>query len=198
MGDDDGTVTLFDTETRAARRPPPRSRSGLEPRLRSRGRLARDRRKREPGPSSPDTSKVWDADTARERSSASLRRHPAGAGLEFFPITEIDPDRRALIVTYSGGDLNRTTGVWLRDLTPGTPSRSEEPSESPRALPARPPGRFPVGACWSDGRGPAVDAETLRVVRRSPVGALTNGLADDGRTLAIEDVEGSLGLLDLH
>jgi WD40 repeat protein len=43
----------------------------------------------------------------------------------------------------------------------------------------------------------AVDAETLRVVRRYPVGALTAGISGDGSTLAVEDPDGSLRLLDL-
>ena len=57
-----------------------------------------------------------------------------------------------------------------------------------------PDGRLLVS---SDRATYAVDAEALRVVRRYPVGALTNGLSADGSTLAIEGVDGSLRVLDL-
>ena len=43
----------------------------------------------------------------------------------------------------------------------------------------------------------AIDAETLRVVRRYPVGAYTTGISADGRMLAIGGRDGSVRLLNL-
>ena len=199
IGDEDGTVTLFDTETRepfADHQAP-----GVV------WTLAFD-----PGGDSLAIAgsasidllsgyvEVLDADTARVRSSAPLRHHPAGAGLGFFETANYDPDGRALIVTYSGGDIDRTTGVWMRrfdarDAKPlGRAVRVAARSTSTAPL-STPDGRLLVS---SDRATYAVDAETLRVVRRYPVGALTNGMSADGSTLAVEDVEGSLRLLDLR
>jgi DNA-binding SARP family transcriptional activator/WD40 repeat protein len=199
IGDDDGTVTLFDTKTRkpfADHQAPGVVWSlDFDP---GTGSLAIA------GTASPDLLtgyvEILDADTARMRTSASLRRHPAGAGLGFFETANYDPDGRALIVTYSGGDLDRTTGVWLRrfdarDAKPlGRAVRVAARSTSTAPL-SSPDGRLLVS---SDRATYAVDAKTLRVVRRYPVGALTNGLSADGSALALEDVEGSLRQLDLR
>jgi WD40 repeat protein len=105
-----------------------------------------------------------------------------------------------LIVTYSGGDLDRTTGVWMRRFD----AQNAKPlgravrvaARSTSAAPMlSPDGRLLVS---SDRATYAVDPETLRVVRRYPVGALTNALSADGSTLALEDVDGSLRLLQLR
>jgi WD40 repeat protein/DNA-binding SARP family transcriptional activator len=197
IGDDDGTVTLFDTETRkpfADHQAPGVVWSlAFDPGTDS---LAIA------GTASPDLLsgyvEILDADTAHMRSSASLRRHPAGAGMGFFETANYDG--RALIVTYSGGDLDRTTGTWMRrfdarDVKPlGRAVRVAARSTSTAPL-SSPDGRLLVS---SDRATYAVDAKTLRVVRRYPVGALTNGMSADGSALALEDVEGSLRLLDLR
>jgi DNA-binding SARP family transcriptional activator/WD40 repeat protein/energy-coupling factor transporter ATP-binding protein EcfA2 len=199
IGDQDGTVTLFDTETREAfaehQAPGVVWTLAFDPGGDSLA-LA--------GNASPDLLsgylQVLDADTARLRSSAALRRHPAGGGLGFFDAANYDPDGRALIVTYSGGDVDRTSGVWMRrfdaqDAGPLGRAVRVSPRSTSTAPLLSPDGRLLVS---SDRATYAVDAETLRVVRRYPVGALTNGLSADGSTLAVEDVDGSLRILDLR
>ena len=133
------------------------------------------------------------------RTSLSLGRHPAGPNLGVFVAVNYGPDGRSLIVTYSGGDLDRTTGVFMRrfnarDGTPlGRAVRIAPRSTTPGPL-SSPDGHLVVS---SDKATYAVDAETLRVVRRYRVGALTAGISADGSTLAVEDPDGSLRLVDL-
>jgi WD40 repeat protein len=84
-----------------------------------------------------------------------------------------------------------------RDATPlGRAVRVAPRSTSTGPL-SSPDGRLLVS---SDKATYAVDAETLRVVRRYRGGAEGRGAAisADGSTLAVEDVDGSLRLLDLH
>jgi WD40 repeat protein/DNA-binding SARP family transcriptional activator/energy-coupling factor transporter ATP-binding protein EcfA2 len=198
IGDDDGTVTLFDTETREPigdhQAPGVVWSLAFDPRTNS---LAIA------GSTSPDLLsgyvEILDADTARLRSSISLHRHPAGAGLAFFETANYSPDGRSLIVTYSGGDLDRTTGTFMRrfdarEATPQGRAVRVAPRSTSTAPMSSPDGRLLFS---SDNATYAVDAETLRVDRRYPVGALTTGLSADGSTLAVEDVDGSLRLLDL-
>ena len=198
IGDDDGTVTLFDTETREAigdhQAPGVVWSLDFYPRT---GSLAIA------GSASPDLLsgyvEILDAETARVRNSISLGRHPAGAGLGFFETANYSPDGRSLIVTYSGGDMDRTTGTFMRrfDAREATP-RGRAVRVAPRST-STAPMRSPDGRLLfsSDRATYAVDAETLRVERRYPVGALTAGISADGRTLAVEDVDGSLRLIDL-
>jgi WD40 repeat protein len=198
VGDDDGTVTLFDTETREPigdhQAPGVVWSLAFDPRTNS---LAIA------GSTSADLLsgyvQVLDGDTARVRSSISLGRHPAGAGLGFFETANYSPDGRSLIVTYSGGDIERTTGTFMRrfDAREGTPQGRAvrvAPRSTSTAPMSSPGGRLLFS---SDKATYAVDAETLRVDRRYPVGALTAGISADGSTLAVEDVDGSLRLLDL-
>jgi DNA-binding SARP family transcriptional activator/WD40 repeat protein len=198
VGDEDGTVTLFDTETR-------------EPIAEHQAAGTVATLDFDPagdslalaGIASPDLRsgymEILDVETARVRASVSLGHHPAGAGLIFFEAVSYAPDGRSLIVTYTGGDLDRTSGVFMRrfnarDATPlGTAVRVAPRSTSmPPTL--SPDGRLLVS---SDKATYAVDAGSLRVVRRYPVGALTAGISADGSVLAAEDPDGSLRLLDL-
>jgi DNA-binding SARP family transcriptional activator/WD40 repeat protein len=198
VGDDDGTVTLFDTETRepiAEHQAP-----GVV------WSLAFDSGTdllAIAGNDSPDLLsgylEILDAETARMRSSASLH-HPAGPDVGFFTTANYDADGRSLIVTYSGGDLDRTSGVFLRrfdarDAAPQGRAVQVAPRSTSTQPLSSPDGRLLVS---SDRATYAVDAETLRVERRYPVGALTAGISGEGSTLALEDVEGSLRLLDLR
>jgi DNA-binding SARP family transcriptional activator/WD40 repeat protein len=198
VGDDDGTVTIFDTETReplAEHQAPGVVWSlAFDPGTDSLAIAGND---------SPDLLsgylEILDAETARVRSSASLR-HPAGPDVGFFTTANYDADRRSLIVTYSGGDLDRTSGVFLRrfdarDAAPQGRAVQVAPRSTSTQPLSSPDGRLLVS---SDRKTYAVDAETLRVERHYPVGALTAGLSADGTTLAVEDPDGSLRLLDLH
>ncbi|MGH2953912.1 MAG: BTAD domain-containing putative transcriptional regulator, partial [Solirubrobacterales bacterium] len=198
VGDDDGTVTLFDTETRDPigdhQAPGVVWSLAFDPSgdsLALAGSASRDLLS--------GYVEILDAGTARVRGSVALDQHPAGAGVGFFETANYDPDGRSLIVTYSGGDIDRKTDVFMRrfDAREATPlgkavrvaprSTSTQPMSSPD-------GRLLVA---SDRATYAVDAETLRVARRYRVGALTAGISADGRTLAAEDPDGSLRLLDL-
>jgi WD40 repeat protein/DNA-binding SARP family transcriptional activator len=198
VGDDDGTVTLFDTETREPigehQAPGVVWSLAFDPGTDS---LAIA------GSSSPDLLsgyvEILDADTARVRRSISLDRHPAGAGLEFFETANYGPDGRSLIVTYAGGDVDRSTGTFMRrfdarEATPQGRAVRVAPRSTSTAPMSTPDGRLLFS---SDKATYAVDAATLRVDRRYPVGALTAGISADGSTLAVEDVDGSLRLLDL-
>jgi DNA-binding SARP family transcriptional activator/WD40 repeat protein len=198
VGDEGGTVTLFDTETR--------ERVGDHQAPAEAWALAFD-----PGGDSlalagstgPGVSsgfvEILDADTARVRSSISLGRQPAGANLGAFVTVNYGPDGRSLIVTYSGGFFRRMTGVFMRrfDARDGTPLggavrvAARATSTAPMSSPD---GRLVFS---SDKATYAVDAETLRVVRRYRVGALSAGISADGGTLAVEDPDGSLRVLDL-
>ena len=198
VGDDDGTVTLFDTEAREPigehQAPGVVWSLAFDPRTDS---LAIA------GSASPDLLsgyvEILDADTARVRRSISLDRHPAGAGLGFFETANYGPDGRSLIVTYSGGDLDRTTGTFMRrfdarEATPQGRAVRVAPRSTSAAPMSSPDGRLVFS---SDRETYAVDPATLRVARRYPVGALTAEISADGGTLAVEDVDGSLRLLDL-
>ncbi len=127
------------------------------------------------------------------RSSISLGRHPAGANLGVFVAVNYGPHGRSLIVTYSGGDIDRTTGVFMRrfdarDATPlGRAVRIAPRSTIPGPL-STPDGRLVVS---SDRATYVVDAATLRVVRRYRVGAVSAGISADGNTLAVEDRTGT-------
>ncbi|MEK6328623.1 MAG: BTAD domain-containing putative transcriptional regulator [Actinomycetota bacterium] len=198
VGDEGGTVTLFDTESR--------ERIGDHQAPAGVWALAFD-----PGSDSLALAgsagsgvrsafvKILDADTARVRSSISLGRHPAGANLGIFPTVNYGPDGRSLIVGYSGSFGDRTTGVFMRrfdarDATPLGRAVRVAPRSTGVAPLSSPDGRLLLS---SDKATYAVDAETLRVARRYPVGALTAGLSADGSTLAVTDRDGSLRVLDL-
>jgi WD40 repeat protein/DNA-binding SARP family transcriptional activator len=144
---------------------------------------------------------ILDADTANVRSSAALGRHPAApeSGLQYYESAAYAPDGRSLVVTYSGGDVNRELPLFVRryDADSAAPRgravRVANRSVSTRPL-MSPDGRLFAS---SDRATYAIDAETLNVVRRYPFGAFSVGISSDGATLAIEDTDGGLRLLDL-
>ena len=143
---------------------------------------------------------ILDADTARVRSSISLGRQPAGANLGAFVTVNYGPDGRSLIVTYSGGYMNHTTGVFMRrfnarDATPLGRAVRVAPRSTTAGPVSSPEGRLIVP---TDRATYVVDPERLRVVRRYRIGALTAGISADGSTLAVEDPDGSLRVLDLN
>ena len=144
---------------------------------------------------------ILDARTAEVRSSASLGRHPAAPepGLQYFETAAYAPDGRSLVVTYSGGDVNRSLPLFMRRYDAGSAAPLGKPvrvaSRSVSINPLMSPrGRLLAS---SDRATYAIDAETLRVVRRYPVGAFSSAISPDGSTLAIEDTDGGLRLLDL-
>jgi WD40-like Beta Propeller Repeat len=198
-GDDDGTVTLFDTETREPigdhQAPGPVVSLAVDPKgnsfalAGSTGSSVRSA-----------VVQILDADTARLRSSISLGRQPSGANLGVFVAVNYGPDGRSLIVTYSGGDVDRSTGMFMRrfdarDATPLGRVVRVAPRSTTQGPISSPDGRLVVS---TDRATYAVDAKTLRVKRRYRVGALTAGISADGSTLAVEDPNGPLRLLDLR
>ena len=209
----DGTVLLFDTETRELLgdhdAPGPVWSVAFDPDGDSLAIAGGDGAELFKG-----SLAILDADTAEVRSSASLGRHPAAPapGLQYFETAAYAPDGRSLVVTYSGGDVNRSLPLFMR--------RYDADSAAPLGRAVRvanrsvvttplmsPDGRL-LASIAANMRTPfsrpnlaatyAIDAETLRVVRRYPVGAADSlGISPDGSTLAIGGEDGGLRVLDL-
>jgi WD40 repeat protein len=141
---------------------------------------------------------VVDARTLRLRTSISIGANPGDRAVtgEYLPLVTYSPDGRSLIVGYSGEGP-----VFIR--------RFDVRSGSPIGRPARiSPGLsfsatllYPTSNRRLVYAGPdttyVIDAQTLRVERRYPVGAHTTGISADGGTLALGREDGSLRLLDL-
>jgi WD40 repeat protein/DNA-binding SARP family transcriptional activator len=144
---------------------------------------------------------VIDAATQRPRSSARLGGYPADPGKSYVPHGAYAPDGRSVIVSYarfSGpaahvflrrfdarsaspiGPAVRTAAQWSQTW-PSPPSMSSD-------------GRLLIA---SNNATYAIDADTLRIVRRYPVGAYTTGVSPDGGTLALGGEDGRVRLLDL-
>jgi DNA-binding SARP family transcriptional activator/WD40 repeat protein len=203
VGDRGGTVMLFDTETREPigdhQAPGPVWVMEFAPRSAALALVATVGTNEVTG--DVGALQVLDAGTARVRGSVSLGRHPSatGPGLDYFNSVNYAPDGRSLIVSYSGGDINRSTPMFLRRYD----AHSAEPlGKAVRVAPrsaSTPPRLSPDGRLIvaTDEATYAIDAETLRVIRRYPVGALSAALSPDGSTLAIHAVDGGLRLLDL-
>ena len=139
--------------------------------------------------SATGTLEILDAATGRVRSSTSLA---AGQGFAHFGVVIYAPDGRSLFVPYSRGDSLFLRRYDARRGTPlGKPVRVAPQLDTPPLM--TPDGRLLV----STDRGIyAIDAETLRVIRRYPVSGVA-ALSPDGRTAAIEAADGGLRLLDL-
>ncbi len=148
-------------------------------------------------PSSPPKLQIIDARTQRVRTSISLGRHPAAPQAFYFPGTTFAPDGRSVIVVYAA----EPGPVLMRrfDARTGSP-RGKPVRVAPRSgayalLPA-PGGRL----VYSSRAGTyVIDAGTLRVVRRYPVGSEgpSAAISADGDTLALGDESGTVRLLDL-
>ena len=158
---------------------------------------------------------ILDAATGRVRSSTSLGRYPAaaGQGFAYYSAAAYAPDGRSLIVTYTRGDYNFSAPVFVRryDARRGTPL-GKPVRVTPRSTTTvplmSPDGRLLVSTNdrTDDQATYAIDAETLRVIRRYPVGEV-KAVSPDGRTAAISATggisatvppgDGRLGLLDL-
>jgi WD40 repeat protein/DNA-binding SARP family transcriptional activator len=200
VGDEDGAVRLFDTETREL----------IADHRVARGivwGLAFDRQGESLALSAsapPETFngrvQILDAGTGRLRNSIPLGNHPlaSGPGLHYVPSVAYTPDGGSLIVGYSGADDDSSMPVFMRRFDAASGAPLGRPARvAPRSgLPplASPDGRMLV---TTDNTTYAVDMETLRSVRDYPVGGVTSAISPDGRTLAIETSDGALRLLDL-
>jgi DNA-binding SARP family transcriptional activator/WD40 repeat protein len=185
VSEGDGTVTLFDTDTYEVVGDHQAPGTAYYPAFDPQGdslAVAEDS-------SATGTLEILDAATGRVRSSTSLA---AGQGLAPFGIVTYAPDGRSLFVPYSHGDSMFLRRYDARRGTPlGKPVRVGIPLSPPLATPD---GRILV---TTDRGFNALDAETLRVIRRYHVRAETAVFSPDGRTAAIEPPDGGLRLLDL-
>ena len=184
--DADGTVTLFDTDTYEVvgehQAPATAYVIAFDPQGDSLA-VAED------SLATGGTLEILDAATGRVRSSTSLA---AGQGFAPLGIVIYAPDGRSLFVPYHrGGSLFLRRYDARRGTPLGKPVRVGVVDQPPGVTPD---GRLLVLA----ERGvKALDAETLRVIRRYPFRGGAGALSPDGRTLAIEPPDGGLGLLDL-
>jgi WD40 repeat protein len=203
VADQDGTVTLFDTETREP--------IGTHQTPTGVFSLAFD-----PGGDSLALAgsgwrgslrsafvEILDPETARVRRSVPLGRQPAGPNLGFYNSVNYGPGGRSLIVTYSAAYRDDTADLFMRRFDPrdGTPL-GRAVRVAPRSIVAAPlssPDRRQI-VVSTDRATYAVDAKTLRVVRRYRVGSPRSdaAISPDGGTLALRDPSGSLRLLDLR
>jgi WD40 repeat protein/DNA-binding SARP family transcriptional activator len=204
LGDEDGTVRLFNTETRkplgdyqvrgfvTALAFDPQSRSlAIGARDEARGGLA----------AFTTSLHIIDAQTVRQLTSTRLD-HPAPGSRpskDYFPTVTYSRDGRSVIVGYVDA-LQRGLPLFMR--------RFDARSGSPLGSGAR---VGPSGSYWADllstpdGRvlyttsdaTYAIDPEALRVVRRYPVGGRSAGISADGKTLVIGGEGGRVRLLDL-
>ena len=204
VGDGQGQLTLFDTETRQQigdhQLPGEPWSLAFDPR----GNLLAI-------PTSgtfehPNASlQIVDPSTLRVQRS-SLGPHPAAPGLPYYPTAAYAPDGRSVVVSYSTGDVDYSVPVFLRRFdartgSPLGPAVRVAPESSKNPLISTADGRLLVSTATDgpgDGRTYAIDAETLRVLDRYPVSATSTAVSPDGRTLAFDQAAGvEVRLLDL-
>ncbi|HEX2467158.1 MAG TPA: hypothetical protein VHJ54_03035, partial [Solirubrobacterales bacterium] len=209
VADEAGTVILFDTETREPIATPP-----------SVGERSRRREKEVGGTvwtidfdrrgdrialtasTGPDllhgVVRILDAETGELMTSASLGRHPADPELPYFPTVAWAPDGKSVIVGYSVGDIDYSAPAALRRFDARTGARLQTVARATRSfshpLQSSADGRLFIA---SENTSFTVDPETLRVIRRYPVGGEGAAISPNGRTVALEGTDGGLRLLDL-
>jgi DNA-binding SARP family transcriptional activator/WD40 repeat protein len=165
---------------------------------------------------------VFDAATGRRRAKARLGGYPADPGKPIWATATYAPDGRSVIVQYArfseDGDPvpAAEAHVFLRRFDPRTGSpigpavrvaaRWNQPRPSPPSMAQD--GRLFIAEVRSfygrqfrpdEVKRPAtyaIDADSLRVVRRYPVGAFTTAVSPDGATLALGQMDGRVRLLD--
>ena len=199
LGEFDGTVTVFDTETleRVGAHQAPGPVWTLDFGPRSSLAVAAN--------AAPDLSsgsvEIVDAVTARKRVSIALGPHPAGAGLPYFPNARYAPDGRSLIASYSSGDKDYSLPLFLRrfDSRTGAPMGRAvrvAPRATSTGLHSTADGHL---VTVTDQATYVIDPETLSVVDRHSVGSTGLGMAitSDGGRLALAAQDGRLHILDL-
>jgi WD40 repeat protein/DNA-binding SARP family transcriptional activator len=159
---------------------------------------------------------VFDAATQRRHSSARLGGYPADPGKPIWPTATYAPDGRSVIVQYarwSGPPAEAHAFLRRFDPRTGSPigpavrvaARWNQPRPSPPSMTQD--GRLFIAEDETFrlgyGGNPvkraatyAIDADSLRVVRRYPVGAFTTAVSPDGATLALGQTDGRVLLLD--
>ena len=198
FGDHEGTVSVFDTETRQRigdhEAPGAVWALDFDPRGDS---LAISAQQVEPP---KGYLQIVDPSTLRVLNSVSLGPHPADPGSGYYPTAVYAPDGRSLVVSYSSGDIDYSAPLFLRRFdarsgSPMGPAVPVAPGSSKIPLTSTGDGRLIVSPTREEATY-AIDADTLRVVRRYPVSASSTAISPDGRTLAFEGTSG-LRLLDL-
>jgi DNA-binding SARP family transcriptional activator/WD40 repeat protein len=159
---------------------------------------------------------VFDPASGRRRSSARLGGYPADPGKPIWPTATYAPDGRSVIVQYARDSGPAAEAhVFLRRFDPRTGSpigpavrvaaRWNQPRPSPPSMTQD--GRLFIAEDETFrlgyGGNPvkraatyAIDADSLRVARRYPVGAFTTAVSADGDTLALGQTDGRVRLLD--
>ncbi len=139
---------------------------------------------------------VVDARTLRLRTSIPLGGYPGDPEMQYLPMVSYSPDGQSLTVGYAG-DFEAPLFIRRFDalsgspmgqaarLSPGTSLSLVHPTPGGRLLYAGPETTY------------SIDAKTLRVLRRYPIGAYTTGISADGGTIALGGLDGSVRLLDL-
>ena len=207
VSDRGGTVTLFDTETHEVigvhQAPGTAYAIAFDPQGDSLA-LAAETPPVE-ATSATGTLEILDAATGRVRSSTPLGGHPAGASQGFANLGVViyAPDGRSLLVPHNrarwtGASTQYGQAFFLRRYD----ARRGTPLGKPVRVAPRTPDTFPLMSpdgrllVTADRTTYAIDAETLRVIRRYPDSEV-DALSPDGRTAAISAADGGLGLLDL-
>ena len=192
IGDLNGTVVLFDTETRQRigdYQSPRGTITALDFHPRDGSLLIVGRA--ESGRNA--YLSIIDASTQRLRASASFGHHPHNPRIGYFPFATFAPDGRTVIVGYEAP-------LYLRrfDARTGSPLGRAvfvAPGSGLSRLGTAADGQLIYGG---EEATYAIDPDTLRVSRRYPVGgAYTTGISADGATLAIGGQDGRVRLLDL-
>jgi WD40 repeat protein/DNA-binding SARP family transcriptional activator len=197
LGDQDGTATLIDTETQQPIGDYQAAGTvwnlDFDPRGDSVAFTAS---------TSPDLLQgsltILDTRTAEVRTEVSLGPHPANPDLSYFPGVAYAPDGRSVVVGYTPGDTDYSAPAALRRFDVRTGDRLQTVARATPAfshtLQSTPDGRLVIAG---EDTTFVIDAETLRVIRRYPVGGYGAAISSDGSTLAIEGTDGGLRLLDI-
>ena len=197
LGDEDGTVTLIDTETQERTDAYVAAGSvwtlDFDPSGDSVALTAS---------TSPDLLQgvlaVIDASSGAVRTDVALGPHPADPELPYFPTVAFAPNGRSVIVAYSVGDIDYSAPAALRRFDARSGDRLQTVARAATSfshpLQSTPDGRLLV---TSEETTFAIDAETLRAVRRYPVGGSGGAISPDGGTLAVEGSDGGVRLLNL-
>ena len=198
IGDNDGTVILFDTETRerigAYEAESLITWLGFHSRDGSLAVLTKD----------PSGARAYlhiiDAATQSLRRSIPLGRHPTNPGSLYIPAATYAPDGRSVIVGYWSQAHGVPFVLRRFDIASGLPLGRPVPVAGVGLshLQMAPDGRLLVSTTRATY---AIDAQTLRVVRRYPVGGGALAISPDGATLALGGAnpseDGGVRLLDL-
>jgi DNA-binding SARP family transcriptional activator/WD40 repeat protein len=133
------------------------------------------------------------------RHPGARRRHEVAGPVQYFPTATWTPDGRDLIVGYpgppeAGAPMFLRRFDLRREAPLGSASRIAPRSSGFAGVHQAPDGRLLYPG---DKATVAVDPETLRVVRRYPVGGFTGAINADGTTLAVGALDGTIRLLDL-